>query len=313
LSAAPARIALLGPQRAHPNVDEALSALGAKGRVAVVTAGWQEWEDDEDRMRALVGDRGVNLHLYGRAERVWRADSELAAAHHALQERVRVLRRAYNVRLARAMEAWIELERLDGDPAVVEGERGDAMNAVRALDRHHEERLRELRQAFYDRYDPLMRGAVAREREEIRSVVGNVDAVVVAGGHVAVLLNRLRLFGVDELLGGRSVVACAGGAMVLGSRVVLFHDSPPWGPGHAEVGEYGLGLYPSVIPFPDGTARLRLDDPGRVGRMARRFAPAECIVLDEGTRLVLRDGAWRADGALRLDAAGGTGAWAGAA
>jgi hypothetical protein len=313
LSAPPPRIALLGPQRARPNVHEALSALDVAGRVAVVTAGWQEWEDDEERVRALVGDRGVNLHLYGRAERVWSADPELAAAHHELQERVRLLRRAYNVRLARAMDAWIEVERLDGDPVVMNPERDGAADSVRALDRHHEERLRELRQEFYDRWDPLMRGAVVREREEIKGLLGSVDAVVVAGGHVAVLLNRLRLFGVDEIISGKSVVACAGGAMVLGSRVVLFHDSPPWGPGHAEVGEYGLGLYPSVISFPDGSARLRLDDPGRVGRMARRFAPAACVVLDEDTRLVLRDGGWRGEGALRLDVSGGTPAWAGAA
>jgi hypothetical protein len=312
LNPPPARIALLGPRQSRPNVDEALSALDATGRVALVTAGWQEWEDDEDRVRALVGDRGANLRLYGRAERVWSADPELAAAHHELQERVRALRRAYNVRLARTMEAWIELERLNGDSAVMDSERGDAMDAVRALDRHHEERIRELRQGFYDRYDPLMRGAVVREREEIQRILGGVAALVVAGGHVAVLLNRLRLFGMDELFAGKSVVACAGGAMVLGSRVVLFHDSPPWGPGHAEVGEYGLGVYPSVIPFPDGSARLRLDDPGRVGRMARRFAPADCVVLDEGTRLVFRDGAWRADAALRLDASGGTPTWTGA-
>lgn len=313
MSASPARIALLGPQRAQPDVGAALAGLGATGEVAVITAGWQEWEDDDGRVRALVGDRGVNVHLYGRAERVWSEDPELAAAHHELQKRVRLLRRAYNARLASAMEAWIALDRLEGDAVVMDVERRGALDTVRALDRHHEERLRELRQDFYDRYDPLMRSAVARERGEVQRILGDVDTVVVAGGHVPVLLNRLRLFGVDELLAGKWVVACAGGAMVLGPRVVLFHDSPPWGPGHAEVGEYGLGLYESVVALPDGSARLRLDDPGRVGRMARRFAPAACVVLDEGTRVILRDGAWSTVGALRLDASGIARAWEGTA
>lgn len=308
-----ARIALLGPQRGHPDVSTALRDLGAVGDVAIITAGWQEWEDDDARLRASLGDGVHNLQLYGRAERVWNADPELAAAHHALQGQVRLLRRAYNMRLAHAMDAWIDLERLRIDAAVLDGERAEALEAVRALDGHHEARLRELRQAFDDRYTPLTRSDVMRERAELSDVLDGVAAVVVEGGHVPVLLNRLRLFGVDELLGGRTVVACSGGAMALGPRVVLFHDSPPWGPGHAEMGEFGLGLYDGLIPLPDGGARLRLDDTGRVGRMARRFAPAVCVVLDQGARATFEDGRWRGCEAVRLDDSGTPLEWPGAA
>jgi hypothetical protein len=128
-----------------------------------------------------------------------------------------------------------------------------------------------------------------------------------------VLLNRLRLFGVDEMLADKTVVACSGGAMALGPRVVLFHDSPPWGPGHAEVGEFGLGLYDGVVALPNGSVRLRLDDPGRVSRMALRFAPDVCTVLDEGAHAMCDAGVWTASGALRLDEAGTTRGWEGTA
>ncbi|MEJ2540224.1 MAG: hypothetical protein P8188_09665, partial [Gemmatimonadota bacterium] len=129
--------------------------------------------------------------------------------------------------------------------------------------------------------------------------------------HVPVLLNRLRLFGVDQLLGGRSVVASAGGAMALSDRVVLFHDSPPWGPGHAEVGEVGMGLYPDVVALPDPSVRLSLDDPGRVSRMALRFAPETCVLLEPGTRVEWDAAAavWKPHGARRLTAVGTPASW----
>jgi hypothetical protein len=309
LSARAAPVVLLGPQRAHPHVGAVLEEVGARGDVALITAGWQEWEDDDARLRESMGRRGVNLHLYGRAEIVWRQDPELAAAHHALQRQVRLLRRAYNVRLARAMDACIELDRLEGDPEVLDRERADALEVVRALDRHHAERLEALRRAFDDRYRPYGREAVARHRDEVRRILDGVDAVVVEGGHVPVLLNRLRLFGLDELLGSRTVVACSGGAMALSAQVVLFHDSPPWGPGHAEVGEVGLGLHQGLVPLPRGSERLRLDDPARVARMARRFAPTPCVVLDEGTRVSRSSGVWTARGALTLEPSGEVRPW----
>lgn len=282
------------------------------GRAALVTAGWQEWEEDDAGALAALGPGAFNLHLYGRAEAVWREDPELAGAHHALQDSVRALRRAYNVRLARTMDAWIDLQDAAGDPEVLDPERADALEAVRALDEHHAGRLAAMRASFYRRYDPLMRPAVARRRDEIRGALEGVDVVVVEGGHVPALLNRLRLFAVDELLGGKVVVACSGGAMALARRVVLFHDTPPWGPGHAEVGEVGLGLYPGVVALPHGSTRLRLDDPRRVGRLAARFAPDSLLVLDRGSRADW-DGRWHAHGSLRLTAAGTTEAWKGAA
>jgi len=304
----PARIVLLGPQRERHDAGAVVAGLGEPGPVALITAGWQEWEEEDARVRAALGRDAFNLRLWGRAERVWRDDPDLAAGHHALQDAVRLLRRAYNVRLARAMDAWIDLLALAGDPAVLDPEREAALETVRALDRHHADRLRGLREAFYRRYDPLMRASVGREREEIRRALQPAGVVVIEGGHVPALLNRLRLFGVDGLLGGKIVVACSGGAMTLAERVVLFHDSPPWGPGHAEVGEVGLGLVPGLVALPHAEERLRLDDAGRVSRFARRFEPDACVLLDAGVRLEWADG-WRSPEARRLAPSGRVEPW----
>lgn len=308
MTSRPARVVLLGPQGDDPDLDRVWSDLGRPGPVALVTAGWQEWEEDDVRLRTLLGPGAFNLRLYARAEAVWREDPELAAGHTRLQEEVRLLRRAYNVRLAHAMDAWAELRGLAGDGGVVGAEEGAALEAVRALDAHHARRLGELREAFYRRFDPLMRPSVGRQREELARALATAPAVVVAGGHVPALLNRLRLFAVDGLLEGKTVVAAGGGAMALARRVVLFHDSPPWGPGHAEVGEVGLGLYPDVVALPDAAGRLRLDDRERVSRMARRFHPETCVLLDRGSR-VEWDGRWRTGGARRLTDGGGAEPW----
>ncbi len=306
------RLILLGSRHEGPELSDVLRDLGVDGRVALISAGWQEWEQDDEDARDRLGAM-VNLDLYGRAERVWHDDPDLAGAHRALGERIRGLRRAYNVRLAPTMDAWLSLEAMHGDDAVLGPEREDALEAVRSLDRHHLARMTEVRADFNDRWRPQDRAAVRSERQEVERILADSAAVVVEGGHVPVLLNRLRLFGITDLLDRKTVVARSGGAMVLGTRVVFFHDSPPWGPGHSEIGEVGLGLYDGVVSLPLAARRLRLDDPGRVSRLARRFAPDTCLLLEAGTRAVLKGGHWTMEHARRLSASGAPEGWRGAA
>ena len=90
-------------------------------------------------------------------------------------------------------------------------------------------------------------------------------------GHVAVLLNRLRIFKLEPMLAQKPIIAWSAGAMVLAKRIVLFHDTPPQGKGFAEVFEAGLGLYSNLIPLPHAAKRLQLDNPTRVSIFARRF------------------------------------------
>jgi len=289
------RVTLLGPQALEVTLDRIAPTL-PEGPIATITAGWQERESEDAELDGYLGGRSRNLELYRRSETLSELDPELHEAHRATQDRLKLLRRAYNVRLAHLMGAWSELVDMLGDDAVLRPERESALEAIRALDSDHLARVREIRLEYENAHRPGERYEVVRQRTAIDGVLDGAETVVIAGGHVAVLLNRLNLFGMGERLAGRTIVAWSAGAMALAGRVVLFHDQPPQGPGHAEVLEHGLDLYPTLLPFPYARQRLDLDDRARSGRLARRFAPARCAVLDAGTRLEWAGRGWRPHG-----------------
>lgn len=131
--------------------------------------------------------------------------------------------------------------------------------------------------------------------------MGRAGAVLVAGGHVAVLINRLRLMGGAALFGGKPVIAWSAGAMALSETVILFNDDPPQGASNVEVFDAGLAMIRGVAPFPYASSRLRLHDATRVALLARRFSPAACLTLDQGTVLHFVDGGLvRQAGTMRL-------------
>lgn len=283
---------------------QTVAGLGMAGPIGLITAGWRDHEGDPSLIHPQLADRTVHLPLYASAERVWRDDPDLAEGHHAMQRAVRTVRRAYNVRLAHAMNALAAVGSVEGEDWVVASEEAAAFDAVRRLDEHQVSRVAALRSDYEERFQPQTRDAVKREREELARTADSLEAVVIEGGHVAALLNRLRLFDMASMLAGKTVVGCSGGAMVLADRLVLFHDSPPQGPGHAEVAERGLGLIPDIVPLPHADRRLRLDDPKRVSVLARRLEPALCVVVDVNTRLVREGHGWSSGGGRRLTVEG---------
>jgi len=81
------------------------------------------------------------------------------------------------------------------------------------------------------------------------------------------------------------VIAWSAGAMALTDRIVLFNDRAAQGPGHPEVYGSGLSVLRNVVALPHASARLRLGDTPRMAVFARRFAPACCVLLENGTRI----------------------------
>ena len=290
---------LLGPQRFDPFVASVLDDLHVDVPVAVITAGWQEREDENDELRAHIGRPVDALGLYRRAEQVHRADTELFDALRRRQDRLRDLQQVYRRRLDPVLSSARELVGRQGDPSLLDPERDDSIDAVRRLDTHHVRRIRDVHERFAERWRPHDRESVARHREEIAGRLRSVGALLIAGGHVAVVLNRLRLFGILELAAELPVVAWSAGAMALTDRVVLFHDSPPQGAGNAEILDAGLGRCPGVVVLPDATRRLRLGDPTRVSILARRLMPAVSIAFDAGARIDFAGAAWRPAPATR--------------
>src|SRR5262245_13904523 len=121
----------MGPQRLVPTVATAAAELGVDGRIATVTAGWQEREEDDQDLSRHLGGRTVNLKLHSRGEDVFRSDRELAAAYHVRQERLRQLQDFYRVRLDFALEAARVISRREADPDVLEEEQESSIEAVR--------------------------------------------------------------------------------------------------------------------------------------------------------------------------------------
>ncbi len=296
MSAAP--VILLGPQRLQPILKHAVAdvdaLVGGRGRLAVVTAGWEERELEIQELDAHVGGRATNLEIFHRVEDIFRRDPEILAGMRRRHDALRELQELYRLRLNHGLLAVRELLARQGNATLLAAERAAAIDAVRALDAAHLRRVAEVDAEFEARTRPGERKVVVEHRRELARILAECSILCLAGGHVGVLLHRLRLFDVLGLHGARPVIAWSAGAMACCERIVLFHDSPPQGAGDAEVYERGLGLVPGVVALPHARARLLLDDRQRVSLFAKRFAPAQAFALDPTHRLDRLDGRLRA-------------------
>jgi hypothetical protein len=298
-------ITLLGPQRLQPTVASTLKTLGIDGPLCVITAGWQEREGEVDELAGHLTRPVVDLALYRRTEELFKRDPGLFDAHRERQSWLRELQRLYRIRLGHALDAARALLCEEGDPVALEHERRAAIAALRTLDRYHLKRIRATREAFTLEHSLSERPAVVAERAELARIIGASAGVLIAGGHVAILVNRMRLLDLAPLIAAKPIIAWSAGAMVLAERIVLFHDSPPQGPGDAEVVDEGLGFVRNLVPLPHASQRLHLHDRLRVALFARRFSPAACITLDPGA-LASGDGRHWSEitGSFRLTARG---------
>jgi len=289
-------VTLLGPQR-RPTVDRALASLGVDGSIATITAGWQEREKEDAELTALLGERDENLRLHARWMDVLHSDPEYAKAEREHRVVLDELQQLYLVRLHHAVQATLEVaQRVDGNPRSTSMALDDALAVVQLIDTTHINRVAELRAAFEDAWRPQERDVVVKHREEVSAVLSRAACLAIAGGHVGELLAVLRLFDVRSGLPAR-LIAWSAGAMALTPRIVLFHDRAAQGPAQTEVYDEGLGVVTGLVLLPHARRRLRTDDPIRMSVLARRFAPATCVVLDDGVAVHLQ-----ADGSLPADA-----------
>ena len=294
-------IVLCGAQHAQPSLPRVLRELGVSGSVALITAGWQEREGEA----GLVADPGVpavELKLHERGDQVFAADRELAEEYKARQLRLKLMQDFYRLRLDHAWQAERAVQVRSVDPELLAEEHAASVEVVRHLDRDHLARCRTVHAAFEAKIHPRERKVMRRHLAELRELIAPTQAIVIAGGHVAVLLNRLRLFEIVQLAGSRPIVAWSAGAMALTERVVLFHEDPPHGQAISEILDAGLGLARDLVVLPEPRLRLHLEDKARVGELADRYTPATCVALDHGAQIWVDGGrAVRAVDAQRLD------------
>lgn len=283
-------VLLLGPQFRSPNLREALGHAGLQGPVVAITAGWQEREGELSALEEHLGAPVRDLRLYERTEAAFARDPDLHESYRARQNELRRLQDLYRVRLDHAKAAARELLKSDDDSPLARKAVRGAIEGLRRLDAEHLRDIRTLHRRFDAEWGPARRPVLAAQAAELERLVARAGLVCIAGGHVAVLLNRLKLFGLEGVLRTRPVAAWSAGAMVLAERVVLFHDHPPQGAGNAEVFEAGLALVRAAVLLPHAASRLATSDPARIELLARRLAPATCYTLDDGSRLLWRRG-----------------------
>jgi len=281
----PMRI-LLGPQRPTTNLGDAVAMANlGDGPVAVISAGWQEAEGDIDDIAALVKRPLRDLRLYHRAEEVFATDERLRLAYRERQERLQELQRLYQARLRQLMIAARAMLRAEGDGDLLAAEQRHALSQLRALDRHHLGRVQTLYETYRDSIGVGASPLLAEHSAAIDKVLDECETLVITGGNVVVLLNRLRLFGMQPPLLAKNVIAWSAGAMVLGKQIVLYHDKTAHGRRDPEVLDLGAGAIGDHILLPDAARRLRRKESLRMGLFCRRFAPATCVTLDSGALL----------------------------
>jgi Peptidase family S51 len=280
------RTILLGPQRFLTTAGTVVRTLledgPADAPVATVTAGWQDREPADGELDDVLDGRSRNLHLYGRLSDVLTHDehfSEQALAHRDAMDELAGL---YSLRLQRALESVYAVARRPARQDVADAAFADAVRGVRDIDAWYLHTVDQL-------YGDLEQAApvtgselVMRHRHEVAELLRDAVGLAVAGGHVGILLRCLRLFDVvaaPEL----PVVAWSAGAMAMTERVVLYNDNGPQGVQGAELWDRGVGRVRDVVAMPHARRRLRLDDPVQARVFVRRFAPATCLLLDDGT------------------------------
>ncbi len=279
-------VTLLGPQR-RPSVQHAVGDLAPGQPVATVTAGWQERESDDAELDELLGGNTVNLALHARWLDVHERDREFAHAEREHDASLAELRTLYLSQLDHALRAAYGVAQVkEGRPRWRDAALSDALEVVRLVDEQHLARIRAAQHDFYAAWRPQDRDAIAQHRDEIRGILQDSQAIVLAGGHVGELARVLHLFHVEPHL-PRAVIAWSAAAMALSERVVLFHDFVPHGVAQTEVFGEGIGVVRDLVPLPHLRRRMRVDDPLRMSVLARRFAPAQCLVLDDGVAVPL--------------------------
>ena len=280
----PRKVALLGPQHSVPTLRNVLDEAEMDGPLVLVAAGWEEREAETGALEEHLGRSVQNLGAWPACESAFERDTKLRDLMFARYDRMRELRRIYHVRLNAELAALRELLGRT-DPAAPDELVGPALapafGALRDLDAHHCARIAELND---ETFEAARRSeALKADTDRMGQILSGAGTLLIAGGHVGILYNRMRLFQVTEALNpNASLAGWSAGAMVLTDQIILFHDSPPRGAGDAEVHGPGFGLAPGVTALPHASSRLNLDDTARVSILSQRLAPSEVLALDDG-------------------------------
>jgi len=124
---------VLGPQRPHANISEALEHVGGEGPVLTITAGWRLDEAEVGALHSAIGSTAVNLPIYSWFETCMERMPSVRERYRRRQQELIRLKRAYRVRVKHALAAVRALEGAR-DSSVVERQQDCAMEDIRRVD-----------------------------------------------------------------------------------------------------------------------------------------------------------------------------------
>lgn len=280
----PQPLALLGEQLERPDFAAVLDRFGIAGPVALVSAGWEEDETDDEWVRKAAGRTVVNALLYELADRLFAADPEVLQLLRTRQDELRRLREVNKVQLDHLLAVARELLRREFAGEDVGVPVKTTLEQVRTVDREYLVLTDEVISRYDRQIDPKARPSVCGYRDQVLERVHRCEALLIAGGHVGVLLNRLSLSRLLKHL-AVPVIAWSGGAMAMGDRLVFYHQFIPHATGDAELSRHGMKWFHSLLPFPRADERIKLDSQIEVALLARRFQPDVCLALDHDSVL----------------------------
>lgn len=146
-------IVILGPQRYQPTIGQEIQSAAPDGKLAVITAGWQERESEMAELDLAVGRETINLKLHARAEEIFRNAPVYREAHRDHQNRIKTMQTVYRIKLKNALATVEELMHMtDVEEDILDPQVEDALDVVRHLDNHHLTTLAEANQEFYDQW-----------------------------------------------------------------------------------------------------------------------------------------------------------------
>jgi hypothetical protein len=275
------RTVLLGPQRFLTTAGTVVRSLAPEGPVVTVTAGWQDREPADDELDEVMDGRSRNLFLFERLNDVLASDEHFAKQALAQRDAMDELAGIYSLRLQRALESVYAVARRPGRQDIADAAFADAVRGVRDIDAWYLATVDQLYGELQVAAPPEDSEPIQRHRHEVGEQLADAAVLAVAGGHVGILLRCLRLFDVAPPP-HLPVVAWSAGAMAMTERVVLYNDTGPQGVRGAEVWDRGIARVRDVVAMPHARRRLRLDDTVHARVFVRRFAPAACLLLDDG-------------------------------
>jgi hypothetical protein len=287
-------LTLLGPQPEYESLRGALNRMGLNGRLALITAGWEEAENEDEPLVHLIPNEIVNLRLFRRSELLFAQDPLVIQMLQKRQDVLRHLRDVYRMRVSYFMRATNKILGASRELVDFQPELDSSLNMLRQLDREYFLRTCQVCDDYDAEIDFDHRPSVVSQREELSEILGGVSAILIAGGHSAIIMNRLKIFSILEMRPDLPIIAWSGGAMALASQMVFFHDRLPQGDSNPEILRAGAGIIGRVLPFPDPANRLRLDDTLRMSVLARRFSDSSCVLLDSSDWVERRNGKWTA-------------------